>query len=102
MKRSRRLEKKLHKNHLIEVATDVVSDEEFEKLLWKLSHGEKLHITYSEYSGSESLKKYGLKFVVERGPIEGHWGNGEFDSSELALMFYSEAFPKVRHGWLLF
>ena len=100
--RSKRLIKKLHKNWLVEVASQIVMDENIEQELWSMNQGDSKEISSSNYSGSEIMQKFDLSIIIERGQIKGHWLHKEFDAAELNLYFYAKQFPNIAHGWTLF
>lgn len=100
--RSIRLEKKLHKIWLVNVAEDIVMDRDIEKSLWDMNQGDSMEFTRSKYKNSEVLNYYNLNIIMERGPIKGHWLHKQFDQKELNLFFYAKQFPNIAHGWTLF
>ena len=100
--RTSRLEKKLHKKWLTEVASDIVMDQTLEPKLWSMAQGESMEFDRTSYCGSELLTRFDLNVTVVRGPIEGHWLYREFDPYELNLFFYATPFPSVCHGWTLY
>ena len=100
--RSRRLNKKLHKLWLVDVARDIVMDKTIEEVLWKLKQGEEINLQASNYHRSAIMKRYSLDIVLVRGPLEGSCFYKEFDPEELTLYFYAKNFPEVLHGWTLF
>jgi hypothetical protein len=100
--RTRRLQKKLHKQWLSEVAREIVMDQTLEPKLWNMEQGESMEFDRSSYCGSEFLNKFDLNITVVRGPIEGHWLYKEYDPCELNLFFYATQFPSLCHGWTLY
>ena len=91
----------LHKEYLVDVAQDVVSDINYENTLWNLKQGDKIELNSSTYSSSETLIKYDLEVTVLRGPVERYWAYRPFDPEELLLMFYAKNFPDIAHNWSL-
>ena len=102
MKRKLRLEKKLHKQYLMDVSSDIVMDREIENKLWRLKQGEKIVFNFENYHGSYFLSKYKLQYNVKRGPIDGFWSNQSYEPNELVLFFQSQEFPEICHSWVLY
>lgn len=101
MARSARLQKKLHAQHLIEVATEVVGDDHLVEKLWALNHADTVALN-SHTFGSDAVQRYRLEYVITRGPVPGHWLYTPFDPEELTLFFAAKDFAGICHGWTLF
>ena len=101
MARSVRLQKKLHSQHLIEIAGEVVLDECLVENLWALNSGDRFELN-SRSCSFGTVQKYHLEYVITRGPLPGNWLYKEFDPEELTLFFTAKDFVGICHGWTLF
>lgn len=101
MRRSVRLQKKLHSQHLIEIAGKVVLDDCLVEKLWALNRGDRFELN-SRSCSFGAVQKYHLEYVITRGPLPGHWLHKEFNPEELILFFMAKDLVGICHGWTLF
>ncbi|MEM7283750.1 MAG: hypothetical protein AAF438_19215 [Pseudomonadota bacterium] len=105
MNRSKRLDRKLHRKYLADVAGEVVMTKSWLNDLMSAEEGEKFRIEAGSLPqdsfGHSVLQRYKLKYTVTRSILALHWTGKAVGKKDLLMEFNAAAYEDIRHDWYL-